>query len=225
MSNLVKILFFGFIFTNGFSLFSQSDTTVLFQEAHPQSSKEISKIKSSNYGRYKDTTNYAWLEVNEIGIFKTTTVFMEIPKKEVDKNDKYKVLDGWIYGIKKDSLPAVLEGENYVFGMPVKTEVLSYNGKYSLRKIDANTVILNSQRETDSTWSIAQIYFEGNTVEYYSFDLYDFAQKNDTLQSEFTKINDDLVIKSLEIRDPEFFFYPGVQKYFKLESVFIRKED
>ena len=226
MSNLVKILFIKFVFLFSNLLVAQKDTIILFQDKHPINANEVPKIKKSNFGLYKDTTNLAWIEINEIGIYKTTTVLMQLPKEAVEKNEKYKVVDGWIYGVKKnDSLPCVLEDDQYVFGYPYRTEVLSYNGKFALKKIDNQTFLLNQQLKTDSTWQISQLYMDGNTIEFYSFDQYEFAKKNDTLQNTFLNYDEKEVIQSIKIKDPEFFLYPGIQKYFSLENVFVRKED
>jgi hypothetical protein len=225
MSNLVKILLIGLLLSNSTYLKAQKDTTILFHDAHPVNKKEVLSLKKSNFGIYKDTANLAWMEINEIGVFKTTTVLMQMPKDELEKDEKYKVIDGWIYGVTKtDSLPCTLDEGIYHFGYPYRTEVLSFNGKYSLRKIDANTFLLNSQQKTDSTWQISQFYADGKTIEYYGFDQYEFASKNDTLGFQSINLDENTVVKSLILKDPEFFEYPGVQKYFRLESVYIRED-
>lgn len=226
MSNLIKILFIGIILVSSIEVQAQKDTTILFLNPQPESKKEINKITKDWMGRYRDTTHLAWLEINMRGIFKITAVMMQMEKVELEKNPKYKVENKFIYGIKEnDSLPVVLEDGVYHFAYPYKNEIFSFNGEYSLRKMDKNSFILSSQDETDSTYQLSQFYISENTIEYYSFDQYQFAQKNDSLQTESIDLNEFKVVKAFRIQDEAFFDYPGVQKYFKLENVFVREEE
>lgn len=226
MSNLVKIFLIGILLCNSVFILAQKDTTILFLGTQPNSKKAIDEIPDSFFGLYKDTSEVSWIEVSERGIIKTTTVLMEMTKKDVDNNEKYKVVNGWIYGVhKKDSLPCKLMDGIYTFGFPYTNEVFSFNGDYALKQMDANTYILNTQHKSDSTWQISQLYFDEKSVELYSFDQYKFAIKNDSLSKSFGEINEWNILESLHINDPEFFDYPGVQKYFKLQNVFIRKEN
>lgn len=226
MSNLVKILFIALFIGQSVFSWAQKDTTILFQNSQPLGLKEVSKIDKSLYGMYKDTANDTWLQISMRGFYKTATMFMQMPKTEVDENDQYWVKEGWIYGItKSDSLPCELENDTYYFGIPRKSELFSFNGEYSLKQLDAQTYILNTKLYADSSYQISKIYIENNTVELYSFDQFTFALKNDSLGVNYFDASETLVLKSLIIKDPEFFNYPGVQKYFKLENVFVRTEE
>lgn len=224
MSNLVKILFLGFLLGNSFSILAQKDTTILFYGAQPTNVEPISEVEKSLFGMYKDTSNSVWLQINIRGIFMTTAIMMDISKKDVDNNEQYKVIDGWIYGVsKRDSLPCELDGGIYHFGFPKKIELFSFDGKSNLKMIDEKTFMLSSKQKTDSTWQISQFYIDANTIEYYSFDQYKFSESNDSLSVKYFDVNENEILKSLVIKDPEFFNYPGVQGFFKLENVF-RKE-
>ncbi|MCB0476525.1 MAG: hypothetical protein KDC84_00075 [Crocinitomicaceae bacterium] len=226
MSNLVKILIIGIILQSSVHSIAQKDTTVLFLHSQPVSKKEISKITKEWFGKYRDTANLAWLEINMRGIFKITAVMMQMKKPDLEKNPKYSVRNNFIFGVKEnDSLPVVLEEDVYHFAYPYKNEVFSFNGDFSLKKMDSHTFLLSSKDQTDSTFQISQFYFNEKTIEYYSFDPYTFDSKNDSLSNHFINIDESTLVKALKIRDEEFFDYPGVQKYFHLENVFIREEE
>ena len=225
MSNLSKILLLGGFLIISNSILSQKDTTILFLNGQPEHKESLKKIKKSWIGKYGDTTKLAWLEINQRGIFKITAVMMQMEQSKVEKNEKYEVRNEFIFGVKKnDSLPAVLENGIYHFAYPYKNEVYSFNGEYDLKQMDESMFLLSTKDMTVSTYQLSQFYFAENSVEYYSFDQYQFALKNDSLSTNHLEIDEYTIVKSLMIKDPEFFDYPGIQKYFQLENVFIREE-
>ncbi len=226
MSNLVKILLFGSFLILSNTILTQQDTTILFLHSQPESKNSIKKIKKDWHGRYRDTSNLAWMEINSRGIFKITAVMMQMEKEKIEKSEKYSIRNKHIFGVKEnDSLPVVLESGIYHFAYPYKNEVFSFNGEYALKQMDEHTFLLSSKDLTDSTFQLSQLYLNEKSIEYYSFDQYRFNIKNDTLSSQFLQVDETTMVKSIRIKDPEFFDFPGVQKYFQLENVFIREEE
>jgi hypothetical protein len=68
-----------------------------------------------------------------------SVIFGSVTREQIRENSQYEVRNDHIFGVSAyDSLPCVLEGETYWFGMTKTTELFSFNGANTLRKWNEN---------------------------------------------------------------------------------------
>lgn len=128
-----------FIFPFGYSQISYE-----FMQPLPPESQRINSLDKSLHGIYKSDSSAIVFEINAAGIFTRNLVIHSISRETVRETSKYQVKGDYIFGIAEgDSLPCVLDGENYYFGVTRRDTLISSSSKNELRKLSANEYILN----------------------------------------------------------------------------------
>jgi hypothetical protein len=105
----------------------------------PPESSDLMAIPPKLFGVYLDTATDQKITVKQRGIFMSKTVYGQLPVSLVDTSSVYKVRNQSIFGIvENDSLPCFKKDSLYYFGMVKSSEIFSFNGDNSMRKLDEN---------------------------------------------------------------------------------------
>lgn len=115
-----------------------------FMQPLPPESQRLNTLDKTLHGIYKSDSSEIVFEINAAGIFTRNLVIHSISRETVRETSKYQVKGDYIFGISEaDSLPCVLDGENYYFGVTRRDTLISLTSKNELRKLSANEYILN----------------------------------------------------------------------------------
>lgn len=140
--------------------------------SHPLLQNESSSIKidSKFYGEYSSLDQPRHYEVSELGIHLVSTNISTISRTTIRESSKYKVRNGFILGVlKNDSVPCVLDGENYYFGIQNKELIVGIGSKNILTKIDDFGNYLVNTYE-DGMYIPMKISFKSNEISVSYFD-------------------------------------------------------
>lgn len=124
--------------------FGRAQVSYEFIQPLPPESPRITSMDKTLHGIYKSDSSEIVFEINAAGIFTRNLVIHSISRETVRETSTYQVKGDYIFGISEaDSLPCVLDGENYYFGVTRRDTLISLTGKNELRKLSANEYILN----------------------------------------------------------------------------------
>ncbi len=166
----------GFIASLLLSFISFSQNSYYFSSPLPSEEEKVNHVDAKWYGSYSSLNQPSKYIIDENGIYLVSTVISSISRETIRENSKYSIRNGYIHGvIEKDSLPCVLEGENYFFGIQNKEILIGLGSQNILTKIDEKgTYILNTYE--NGKYIPTKIVFAGNSISFYYFD-YDFDTK------------------------------------------------
>jgi hypothetical protein len=163
MKKIISLLFLSI------SIFSFSQESFDFSEPFPLDEKEIKTVEEKSFGSYSSSDNEITYEFNQEGVWIVSTLYSSISRETIRESSKYTIRDGYIFGIAlNDSLPCVLEGERYHFGMRNKDQIIGGKSKHILKKINATTYIINFNENGNYTPSL--FTFSGNNLSVQHFD-------------------------------------------------------
>lgn len=136
MPKIQKILFLSIALMFSMSNYAQV-VNYNFIQPLPPGDNNILSIPPKLIGEYASDSSNQKIVVKARGIFMESNVYGSISREEIRENSKYEVRNDHIFGVSDhDSLPCILEGENYFFGIRKTTELFSFNGTNTLRKWD-----------------------------------------------------------------------------------------
>lgn len=170
----MRNFFFFLLIFSALSLSAQKSYE--FAIAMPPSIKPITEVDRSLFGNYMGVDKYPFYEVNAAGIFVHSLSIHSISRDSLRETTKYKVKGDWIFGvIKGDSLPCVLDGDNYFFGIPQREMIVGNNCKNELKMLSKNEYLLNF--EEDGRFIPCKLKFENKVlkVSYFDYSSDDFA--------------------------------------------------
>jgi len=158
------------------SCLTYSQNSYYFSSPIPSTISQISHVDSKLFGSYSSLQQPSKYIVDENGIALVSTVISSISRETIRESSKYSVQNGFIHGVvDKDSLPCVLKGEYYYFGIQ-NTEIIIGEGNDNvLTKIDENGNFIINTYENGSYIPL-KISFTSNTFSISYFD-YDFDTK------------------------------------------------
>ncbi len=162
-----------FLIVNSFT-FSQN--SYYFALPIPSIEAKVNTVKSKWFGTYSSLEQPSHYLIDENGIALISTVISSVSRETIRESSKYSVQNGFIHGVvDKDSLPCVLKGEYYYFGIQ-NTEIIIGEGNDNvLTKIDENGNFIINTHENGSYIPL-KISFTSNTFSISYFD-YDFDTK------------------------------------------------
>ncbi len=179
-------LLFALLYIN---LFSYGQNSYYFSAPIPSTGTQIKKIDSKWFGTYSSLEQPSKYIVDENGISLVSTVISSISREQIRESSKYSVRNGFIHGVvEKDSLPCVLKGEFYYFGIQNKEVIIGKGSKNILVKVGENDNYIINTFENGSYIPI-KISFIGNTfkIAYFDYDfetkIFRFIDNQNTIQS------------------------------------------
>lgn len=131
-----------FTFLVHFLTFSQK--TVQFADPLPFGSSSQASTDKIHFGKYKSSDSQVTYVIDEKGISIITVAIASISREQLRESSKLQVRGNYLFGIKaNDSLPCVLEGENYYYGIESKLVIAGEGSLNTFTRISANKYVIN----------------------------------------------------------------------------------
>lgn len=169
-----------------------------FAGPYPGEMNKLSGIEKRLHGNYHSADYNRTYQINEEGIFVLSVQLSRISRETIRETSTYEVRNGYIFGVmKNDSLPCVLEGEYYFFGVRNKEQLYSTKGSdgraflnKSKKKVD--TYYLNM--EENGRFIPIEFKFDKHGLHISSFDYesdtdeFDFITEKETIPAEYHEL-------------------------------------
>jgi hypothetical protein len=202
--------------------FGNAQVSYEFMQPLPPESARINSVDKTLHGIYKSDSSDIVFEINSAGIYTRNLVIHSISRETVRETSKYQVKGDYIFGIAEaDSLPCVLDGENYYFGVTRRDTLINMMSKNELRKLSANEYILNFYENGSYTPCLLRLESGKLSIKYfdYSTDTNPFAlikTKQSKTEAEGTYVYLLPTLKEWKKIDSKLIF--GQAKEFKLQT-------
>lgn len=178
------------------SFASIAQTSYDFSITLPPNSPEISAVPKSFYGVYSSDSADIDYEFSAKGVFAISTIYNQISRETVRESSKYRVENGYIYGVQKDdSIPCILEGEYYVFGIKNREQIIGGTAQHKLVQLTPNSFIVNFKENGTFTPSLFE--FKGKTLNVRHFTYESEATVFDGIASKKTAASNQMNTISL----------------------------
>jgi hypothetical protein len=178
------------------SFASVAQTSYDFSITLPPNSPEISAVPKSFYGVYSSDSADIDYEFSAKGVFAISTIYNQISRETVRESSKYRVENGYIFGVQKDdSIPCVLEGEYYVFGIKNREQIIGGTAQHKLVQLTPNSFIVNFKENGTFTPSLFE--FKGKTLSVRHFTYESEATVFDGIASKKTAASSQMNTISL----------------------------
>lgn len=140
-----------------------------FMQALPPETEDLRSVDQKYLGIYKSDASDITYEITAAGIFARNLVIHSISRETVRETSKYRIQGDYIFGVHEtDSLPCVLEGEYYYFGVERRDTIVTGNSKNKLRKVSANEYTISFEEQ--GLFTPCLITFSGNSMSIRYFD-------------------------------------------------------
>lgn len=179
-----------------FSINCIAQTSYDFAITLPPNSPEISAVPKSFYGIYSSDSTDIDYEFSAKGIFAISTIYNQISRETVRESSKYRVENGYLFGVQKDdSIPCILEGDYYVFGIKYREQIIGGTAQHKLVQLTPNSFIVNFKENGTFTPSLFE--FKGKTVSVRHFTYDSEATVFDGITSKKTATSNQMNTISL----------------------------
>lgn len=180
---LVFILFFAFC---SFISPIQAQNSYEFGVVVPVEGIEITTTSPNLFGVYENDAQLKY-EINEQGIFVHTLNIQAISKETVRETGKYFVRNEHIFGVTKDSIPCVLQDDNYYFGVRNTTQLTGSTSENKLISNGEGSYVLNFKSENGYTPALIEIKNNQLSISYFDYDsegkLFKKVKEKQTVQA------------------------------------------
>lgn len=176
----------------------------------PPNGEQTLTVSDAYFGTYSNPDSPLKYEFSEEGIFILSININSISRKTIRESSQYEVRNNHIFGVSKDSIPCVLEGENYYFGIRHKEQIAGQGSMNRLIRVAPNEYVLNY--EENGTYIPTMISFSASGLSVRQFD-YESETKA------FGKIKE----RTSSVKAIEFItLYPTTEEWakLKLEDIF-----
>lgn len=176
----------------------------------PPNGEQAQVVSNVYFGTYSNPDSPLKYEFSEEGIFILSININSISRKTIRESSQYEVRNNHIFGVSEDSIPCVLEGENYYFGIRHREQIAGQGSVNKLIRIAPNEYILNY--EENGTYIPTLISFSAAGLSVRQFD-YESETKA------FRKIKE----RTSSVKAIEFItLYPTTEEWakLKLEDIF-----
>jgi len=179
---LIASLLVGFI-SSGQNSYYFSDPLMVTESNNVQ-------VDSKYFGTYSSLDQPNHYEISADGIFLISTNISSISRETIRESSKYIVRNGFILGVlKNDSVPCVLEGDSYFFGIQNKEIIVGLGSENILTKIDElGNYIINTY--DNEAYIPMKITFKNHQfhIAYFDYEtdtkLFNFIKKQTSALSE-----------------------------------------
>lgn len=150
-------------FTLFFTFLTSAQKTVQFADPLPTGKASQLTTDQVHFGKYKSTDSQVTYVIDESGISLVTLMVSSISREQVRESSKLQVRNNHLFGLKaNDSVPCVLEGENYYYGIESKLPIAGENTNNKLVKIGPNKYVINFHE--GSYFEPSLLTFANNTL-------------------------------------------------------------
>lgn len=173
-----------------------AQTSYDFSTTVPPNSPEISAVPKSFFGVYSSDSADIDYEFSAKGIFAVSTIYNQISRETVRESSKYRVENGYIFGVQKDdSIPCILEGEYYVFGIKNREQIIGGTAQHKLVQLTTSSFIVNFKE--NGTYTPSLFEFKGKTLSVRHFTYESDATVFDGIASRKTATSNQMNTISL----------------------------
>ena len=164
----------GFIASLLVSFLSFGQQSYYFSAPVPSEQDITDSVDKNLFGEYSSEIATRVYEVSTEGIYIITTSISSISRELVRESSQYDVRNNMLYGLlDKDSVPCVLKGELYYFGVRNRDVLIGATSQNKLTRLGANEYIINYHE--DGLYVPSKISFLGNTL-----TIEELSYENDT---------------------------------------------
>lgn len=177
------------------SLSSFGQKSYYFSASFPTGAEQVTGVDNRFHGTYRsDQVNRTYV-VDKEGIFLISTNISSISRETIRESSKYRVENGFLHGVvANDSVPCVLEGEHYYFGVKNKEVLFRSGGEHQLTKSknEVGTFYLNLWE--NGNFIPLRLRFEKNKlfVAYFDYEqdteLFDPIATKKVIRTEFHEL-------------------------------------
>lgn len=140
-----------------------AQTSYDFSNTLPPNAPEISTVQKTFFGVYSSDSADIDYEFSAKGVFAISTIYNRISRETVRESSKYRVENGYLFGVQKDdSIPCILEGDSYVFGIKYKEQIIGGTAQHKLVQLTTSSFVINFQENETYTPSLFE--FKGKTL-------------------------------------------------------------
>jgi hypothetical protein len=163
LTSIISVLFF--------SLYSVAQTSYDFSITLPPNSPEISSVPKSFFGVYSSDSADIDYEFSAKGVFAISTVYNQISRETMRESSKYRVENGYLFGVQKDdSIPYILEGEYYVFGIKYREQIVGGTAEHKLVQLTSNSFIINFKENETFTPSLFEFNRKTLSIRHFTYE-------------------------------------------------------
>ena len=187
----------GLVASTLITFYGMSQLSYDFAEPLPPEGKTVSTVSKPYYGNYSSDKVDIDYEFTSEGIFAVSIIYNSISRETIRESSQYQVRDGYIFGVTpEDSLPCVLQGEYYHFGIRFKEQIIGGDSKNALTKVSETTYILNFEDNGHYTPSLLE--FKGKELNLRHFTYEDSTELFNGISLKTEKPFNELIYVTLE---------------------------
>lgn len=193
----------GFIASLLVSFLTFGQQSYYFSSPVPSEQTIVNTTEKNLFGEYSSDVATRVYEISADGIYIITTSISSISRELVRESSKYDVRNNMLYGLlDKDSVPCVLKGEVYYFGVKNKDILIDASSMNKLTQISATEYIINYYE--DGLYVPAKMTFLGNTLTIEELDYENDTRIFNRVSSKETIPNDYFELIVLNPTEDEF---------------------
>jgi hypothetical protein len=156
----------------------------------PNIENPIRQVDSKYFGKYQTVEGKMTYTFDETGVSITSTTISSISREMIRESSQYDVRGNYLFGIaENDSVPCVLEGERYYFGIrnvqpvigPESENILTKlsNGVYMINFFEGGNYVPAKLNLKNKKATIAHFDYESDT------DEFDFIQEQKSIEMSY----------------------------------------
>ena len=136
----------------------------------PEGIKSTS-VSKQYFGIYSNNEIDIDYEFSTTGVFAISTIYSTISREAIRESSKYRVENDFLFGVKEnDSIPCILEGELYYFGIKNREQIVGGDSKNVLSKISETAYILNFEDKGHFTPSLFEFNKKELSIRHFTYE-------------------------------------------------------
>lgn len=185
---------FGLIAILFLSQYGIGQKSYYFSDPVANNMGSLQSVDEKYFGTYTSSNGRIY-EINAVGIFIISTSISSMSRESIRESAKFDVRNGFIHGVvENDSIPCVLDGERYYFGIRNKDQIIGPGSNNTLSRSTArsNEYYINI-RENDVYYPIKLVLNRNDLqISYFDYEfettVFDNVEKTKTINSEMTEL-------------------------------------
>jgi len=118
--------------------------SIYFSTPLPSPDNSVDHVDLKHYGQYQSTVGNMTYTFSESGITITSTTISSISRETIRESSKFDVRGDYLFGVaENDSVPCVLEGERYYFGVRNHQKIINSESENVLTRISSGVYMIN----------------------------------------------------------------------------------
>lgn len=176
------------------SFSSISQKSYYFSDPLPSVDAKVNHVDSKWYGNYASNSGVLTYQIDEYGITIVSTSISSMSRESIRESSQYDVRGGYIHGVlKNDSIPCVLDGERYYFGVRNTDVFVGIGSKNILKKTTSSNIYFLNLFE-NGNYLPMQLEFKGGklTIRYFDYETdatqFDFIVEKKSIEIQFQEL-------------------------------------